>query len=110
MPRFRPCRIYTPSPYLHTPIPYGTLVSQADRIDSIRHGNPMQNIVLTISEMSCGHCLNAVNRAVQSVADVELESVRLGHAALKAPDDATVERVKAAIEQAGYRVEGVSRG
>lgn len=70
----------------------------------------MQDIVIAISDMSCEHCLNAVNRAVQSVADVELKSVRIGHAELRATDDAAVARVKSAIEEAGYKVESVRRG
>jgi copper chaperone len=70
----------------------------------------MQNIAITISGMSCGHCLNAVNQAVVSVTGVEVKNVRIGRADLRVPDDSTVARVKAAIEEAGYRVEEIVSG
>ncbi len=67
----------------------------------------MQNIELVISGMSCGHCLNAVNRALGTVAGVEVKSVRIGRAELKVTDPAAADRAKAAIEEAGYRVEAM---
>ena len=70
----------------------------------------MQNIAITISGMSCGHCLNTVSRAIDGVSGVEMRSVRIGGADLRVSDDSTVARVKAAIEEAGYRVDGVVRG
>jgi copper chaperone CopZ len=70
----------------------------------------MQDITMTISGMSCGHCLNAVNRAIAGVSGVEAKSVRVGRADLRVPDDSTVARLKAAIEEAGYKVEGIVGG
>lgn len=70
----------------------------------------MQDIAITISGMSCGHCLNAVNQAVVNVTGVEVKNVRIGRADLRVPDDSTVARVKAAIEEAGYKVEGIVSG
>lgn len=70
----------------------------------------MQDIAITISGMSCGHCLNAVSRAVDSVSGVEVKSVRIGRADLRVLDDLTVARVKAAIEDAGYKVEDIVGG
>ncbi|MDX2120692.1 MAG: heavy-metal-associated domain-containing protein [Gemmatimonadota bacterium] len=66
----------------------------------------MQDITLTITGMSCGHCLNAVNRALAGVPGLEVKSVRIGTAELRTPDAATTERAKAAIAAAGYKVEG----
>ena len=73
--------------------------------------NSMKDITLTISGMSCGHCLNAVNQAINSVPGVEVRSVGIGRAELRVPDaDPAIEVVKAAIEAAGYRVEGLIAG
>jgi copper chaperone len=70
----------------------------------------MHDIVIAISGMSCGHCLSAVNKAVQSVDGIELKSVRIGQAELRATDEGAIARVKAAIQDAGYGVEGVISG
>lgn len=70
----------------------------------------MQDIAITISGMSCDHCLNAVSKAVASVSGVEVKNMRIGHADLRVPDDSTVARVKTAIEEAGYTVESIGDG
>lgn len=68
----------------------------------------MKDITLAISGMSCGHCLNAVNQAISKVPGVELKSVKIGRAEVLVPDsDPGASAVKAAIENAGYKVEGV---
>ncbi len=68
----------------------------------------MQDITLHISGMSCAHCLNAVNRAVAGVPGVGVRSVKIGRADLTVPDEGTAALVKAAIEEAGYKVEGTA--
>ena len=70
----------------------------------------MQDIAMTISGMSCGHCLNAVQKAIGQVAGIEVRSVRIGRAEVRVPDQAHADRVKAAIESSGYRVEGIVGG
>jgi copper chaperone len=68
----------------------------------------MRNITLTISGMSCGHCLNAVNKALAAVPGITVNSVQIGRAELlvsDAPD--AVGPAQAAIEAAGYKVEAV---
>ena len=40
----------------------------------------MRDLTLFIEGMSCGHCLNAVNKALASVPGVEIGSVRIGRA------------------------------
>jgi copper chaperone len=64
----------------------------------------MRGLVLHIEGMSCGHCLNAVGRALGEIAGVEVESVRIGRADLRY-DEGTVEpsRIVAAVAEAGYR-------
>jgi copper chaperone CopZ len=68
----------------------------------------MTDIVLHISGMSCGHCLNAVSMALAKVSDLETISVRMGRADLRVQDPALIESAKTAIEDAGYRVESVT--
>lgn len=71
----------------------------------------MKDITLAISGMSCGHCLNAVSQAINSIPGVEVRSVQIGRAELRVPDaDPTGDQVKGAIEDAGYKVEGLIAG
>ena len=64
----------------------------------------MRDLTLHIDGMSCGHCLNAVNRALAALPGVEIESVRIGRADLRY-DEGTVEpsRIAEAVTGAGYR-------
>lgn len=71
----------------------------------------MQDIIVTISEMSCGHCLNAVNKALANLKTIEVRSVRMGRAELRVREgEAAAAEVYAAIEDAGYKIEGISPG
>jgi copper chaperone len=71
----------------------------------------MKDIVIAIGGMSCGHCLNAVNRALAGIGQIKVTSVQMGRAELRVPEDAAVvAQVYAAIEDAGYKVEGVPPG
>ena len=64
----------------------------------------MQHVILHIEGMSCGHCLNAVNRALQSVPGVEVESVQMGRADLRYDERTTdLRALEAAVAEAGYR-------
>ena len=64
----------------------------------------MEHATLHIEGMSCGHCLNAVNRALAELPGVEIESVRIGRAEVRY-DERTIspEALEAAVTQAGYR-------
>ena len=68
----------------------------------------MSTIMLHITGMSCGHCLNAVNQALAKVQNLETISVQMGRAEIRAQDPALVEAAKTAIEDAGYHVESIS--
>lgn len=71
----------------------------------------MKDITLAISGMSCGHCLNAVNKAVAAVPGVEIRSVQMGRVEVRVPDASNADQaVKAAVENAGYKVEGLITG
>ncbi len=64
----------------------------------------MKNLTLHIEGMSCGHCLNAVNRALADLPGIEVDSVKMGRADLRY-DERAVEpsRIEAAVSDAGYR-------
>ena len=64
----------------------------------------MQHTTLHIEDMSCGHCLQAVNRALSAVPGVEIESVQMGRAEVRY-DEATTSpaALEAAVSEAGYR-------
>lgn len=64
----------------------------------------MENLVLHIEGMSCGHCLNAVNKALASLAGVEVDSVKIGRAELRFdPSKISATAVAAAVSEVGYR-------
>ncbi len=64
----------------------------------------MQRTTLHIEGMSCGHCLNAVNRALAAVPGVEIESVQIGRAELHYDERTTnPQALEAAVTDAGYR-------
>ena len=67
----------------------------------------MRHLTLHIDGMSCGHCLNAVNRALAGLPGIEIESVRIGRAELRY-DEQTLDpsRIEAAVVDAGYRATG----
>ena len=67
----------------------------------------MRSLTLHIEGMSCGHCLNAVNRALAELPGVKVESVRMGRAELQY-DERQLDsaRIEAAVTDAGYRATG----
>lgn len=61
---------------------------------------------LTVEKMSCGHCVNAVTKAVQSV-DAQAEvNVDLAQQKVRVQSGAALEKISAAIVDAGYPVTG----
>lgn len=64
----------------------------------------MTPLTLHIEGMSCGHCLNAVNRALSALPGVSDLQVRIGRAELKFdPAELDPARIAAAVTAAGYR-------
>ena len=64
----------------------------------------MRHATLQIEGMSCGHCLNAVSRALAAVPGVEIESVRMGTAQVRYDENSTSpDALEAAVAEAGYR-------
>jgi copper chaperone CopZ len=64
----------------------------------------MSLVTLQIDGMSCGHCLNAVNRALSGVPGVAVQSVQMGRAEVEvdAASRTVTDALVAAVEQAGY--------
>jgi copper chaperone len=64
----------------------------------------MENLTLHIEGMSCGHCLNAVSKALGSLDGVEVESVKIGRAEVRYdPSKIHPNAIAAAITEVGYR-------
>ena len=64
----------------------------------------MRRLTLHIDGMSCGHCLNAVNRALAGLPGVEIESVQIGRAELRYDEQAVdPSQIEAVVADAGYR-------
>jgi copper chaperone len=69
----------------------------------------VRHLTLHIEGMSCGHCLNAVSRALAGLPGVEIESVRIGRAELRYDELTTgPSRIEAAVADAGYRATGAA--
>lgn len=64
----------------------------------------MQNVTLKITGMSCGHCVMGVKSALSGLTGVTIEEVKIGEAKVGLTAPATIEAVKAAIEEEGYQV------
>ena len=65
----------------------------------------MSKVTLHIEGMTCGHCLNAVNRALATQPGTSIESVQMGRAVVET--SLAPEALVAAIEDAGYRATAV---
>lgn len=67
----------------------------------------MENIVLNVEGMSCGHCENRVKKAVGALGGVKNVDVSLKEKTVTVELDTAVtstQQVKEAIEEAGYDV------
>jgi copper chaperone len=63
----------------------------------------MKTQALAIQGMSCGHCLNAVNRAISSIPGARAISVRIGRADIEFDENLiTPNRIAEVISAAGY--------
>lgn len=69
----------------------------------------MSDVTLHIDGMSCGHCLKAVNRALNAVPGVEVKTLQIGRAEVTLLPGTTPELVVAAVTNAGYRATAVAR-
>lgn len=65
----------------------------------------MQKATFEISGMSCGHCVKAVDKALQQADGVTVESVAIGSATVAYDESKTdAKAIAQAIDDAGYQV------
>ena len=65
----------------------------------------MKRLVLSITGMSCGHCVGAVKTALAKVPGVEVHSVSQGRAEVTLRNESGSDGpMRAAIKAAGYEV------
>lgn len=66
----------------------------------------MKALTMKITGMSCDHCVRAVRQALEALPQVDIQSVEIGRASVRYDSDSTgVERILAAIAEAGYGAE-----
>ncbi|MDX9714708.1 MAG: cation transporter [Dissulfurispiraceae bacterium] len=65
----------------------------------------MTETKISISGMSCGHCVNRVKKAIDALNGISSSDVQIGTATISF-DEAMIDRaaIAAAIENAGYKV------
>ena len=64
----------------------------------------MRQAILHIEGMSCGHCLDAVNRALSVIPGVRIDAIRIGRADVSYDENTTgPSQLEAAVADAGYR-------
>lgn len=64
----------------------------------------MDTTTITISGMSCGHCVSAVRKALTEVTGVAVQDVQVGTAVVEVESAAARAAAEAAIERAGFDV------
>ncbi|MEO6067383.1 MAG: cation transporter [Gemmatimonadota bacterium] len=70
----------------------------------------MNTLKLTIDGMSCGHCLNRVQKALGTVDGVQVSSVQIGQATLQYdPATQDADAIAEVVTKAGYKAHVVSR-
>jgi copper chaperone CopZ len=72
-------------------------------------GLVMAEVTLHIEGMSCGHCLNAVSRALNGVPGIQVKTVQIGRAEVTIPGTTDPEQVAKVVSDAGYRATAVAR-
>ena len=69
----------------------------------------MNTLKLTIDGMSCGHCLSRVQRALGTLAGVQITSVQIGQATLQYdPAQYAAEVIAETVTKAGYKAHVVA--
>lgn len=63
-------------------------------------------MILTIPDMSCGHCVQAITKAVRSVDGDAAVDIDLDKKQAKVDSRADEGAIVAAVEEAGFTVEG----
>jgi copper chaperone CopZ len=70
----------------------------------------MNTLKLTIDGMSCGHCLNRVQKALATIPGIQVTSVQIGQATLEYdPIERSPESIAEVVSATGYRAQVVAR-
>lgn len=65
----------------------------------------MEHVKLKIGGMSCGHCVRAVNQALEGLPGVQVEQVEIGSATVVYdPGAVRVDQITEAVQAAGYDI------
>jgi len=68
-----------------------------------------QTTTLSITGMSCSHCVGAVRKNLEALAGVTVHDVTVGSAVIESnPDVVTMSQLTAAVEEAGFALDPVS--
>ena len=62
----------------------------------------MQTTTLSITGMTCGHCVAGVRAALSAVPGVRVQEVRVGSATIEPTTPAALDAAVAAVQDAGY--------
>ena len=75
---------------------------------TLTKGDTMKIQTLTIRGMTCGHCVMSVKKELSKIPAVTIKEVKIGSAVVEADGSAaTWEKLKNAVEEAGYSVESI---
>lgn len=77
------------------------------QLEVLYMANNMEQHIIMIEGMSCGHCVNAVEKAVRSLPGILSAKVDLGAKQLTVnfnASETTLAQIKEAIEEEGYTV------
>ncbi|QOJ14122.1 MAG: heavy-metal-associated domain-containing protein [Planctomycetia bacterium] len=66
-----------------------------------------QSTTLAIDGMTCGHCVQAVTKALSAVPGVKVRSVAVGSAVIETADGWATGKAVNALDQAGYPAKAV---
>lgn len=67
----------------------------------------MKEVTLSVPDMSCEHCVNAINNALKGFDGIEGVNVDLPSKTVNfgyQPEQVTMEKIEAALDDAGYSV------
>jgi Cu+-exporting ATPase len=88
-----------------SPAPPGVAASPSDNGAGVAPSTGEPNMYeLTVEGMSCGHCVGRVTKSVQGVDDRAVVTVDLPTKKVRIDSSAELDRIAAAIDDAGYPV------
>ena len=68
----------------------------------------VQSTTLSIDGMTCGHCVQAVTKALSAVPGLKVKSVTVGSAVIETDDGWAAGKAVAALDEAGYPAKAVN--